>query len=102
MSMAGGTLVTSLYGDDERWLGEFLQAGASDTGRIYIGSEATIGEGAGSGAAMPQTLHGGPGRAGGGEELGGLIGAQLYMQRVALQGGQGLLGRLVDGPQKED
>jgi oxepin-CoA hydrolase/3-oxo-5,6-dehydrosuberyl-CoA semialdehyde dehydrogenase len=102
MSMAGGTLVTSLYSDDEAWLGEFLEAGACNTGRIYIGSEATIGEGPGSGAAMPQTLHGGPGRAGGGEELGGLVGVQLYMQRVALQGGQELLGRLTDGPSPED
>ncbi|MGB7491229.1 MAG: aldehyde dehydrogenase family protein, partial [Thermoanaerobaculia bacterium] len=102
MSLAGGTLVTSLYSDDEGWLGEFLDAGASSTGRIYIGSEATIGEGPGSGAAMPQTLHGGPGRAGGGEELGGLVGVQLYMQRVALQGGQGLLGRLTDGSPQED
>jgi len=96
MSLAGGTLVTSLYGDDEGWFGEFVEAGASNTGRIYIGSEATIGEGPGSGAAMPQTLHGGPGRAGGGEELGGLVGAQLYMQRVALQGDQGLLGSLTN------
>ncbi len=101
MSLAGGTLVTSLYSDDQEWLAEFLEAGASDTGRIYIGSESTVGEGPGSGAAMPQTLHGGPGRAGGGEELGSLIGAQLYMQRVALQGDQALLGRLTEGLQLE-
>jgi hypothetical protein len=36
--------------------------------------------------ALPQTLHGGPGRAGGGEELGGAAGLRLYMQRLALQG----------------
>jgi oxepin-CoA hydrolase/3-oxo-5,6-dehydrosuberyl-CoA semialdehyde dehydrogenase len=93
--------VTSLYSDDQEWLAEFLEAGASDTGRIYIGSESTVGEAPGSGAAMPQTLHGGPGRAGGGEELGSLIGAQLYMQRVALQGDQALLGRLTEGLQLE-
>jgi len=101
MSLAGGTLVTSLYSDDESWLGEFLKTGASYTGRIYIGSETTVGEGPGSGAALPQTLHGGPGRAGGGEELGGLLGVQLYMQRVALQGGRELLDRLTGGPQPE-
>jgi oxepin-CoA hydrolase/3-oxo-5,6-dehydrosuberyl-CoA semialdehyde dehydrogenase len=94
MSMAGGTLVTSVYSDDEEWIGAFVECGASDTGRIYIGSEATIGEGLGSGAALPQSLHGGPGRAGGGEELGGMVGVQLYMQRLAIQGGQGMLGRL--------
>jgi len=102
MSLAGGTLVTSLYSDDEGWLGEFLETGSSNTGRIYIGSEATLGEGPGSGAALPQTLHGGPGRAGGGEELGGLVGVQLYMQRVALQGGRELLTRLVGGSQVEE
>jgi 3,4-dehydroadipyl-CoA semialdehyde dehydrogenase len=43
---------------------------------------------------MPQCNHGGPGRAGNGEELGGLHGLRLYHQRVAIQGSSGLLGRL--------
>jgi oxepin-CoA hydrolase/3-oxo-5,6-dehydrosuberyl-CoA semialdehyde dehydrogenase len=43
---------------------------------------------------MPQLLHGGPGRAGGGEELGGLRGMKLYMQRVALQGDRALLEKI--------
>src|SRR5215203_3701606 len=49
----------------------------------------------GSGAALPQTLHGGPGRAGGGEELGGLVGVKLYLQRVAVQGSRVLVDELV-------
>ena len=97
MSLAGGTLVTSLYSDDSDWIGAFIEGGACHTGRIYVGSSATLGEGLGSGAAMPQTLHGGPGRAGGGEELGGWIGVQLYMQRLAVQAGQEMLDDLTEG-----
>jgi 3,4-dehydroadipyl-CoA semialdehyde dehydrogenase len=97
MSLADGTLVTSLYSDDDVWLAEFLKAGASFSGRFYIGSEAIVDEALGSGAALPQTLHGGPGRAGGGEELGGLRGIHLYMQRIALQAGRSQLADLVNG-----
>ena len=91
MALAGGTLVTSAYSDDSDWVGELLARGGSATGRIYVGSEESGSEAPGSGAALPQTLHGGPGRAGGGEELGGLIGVQLYLQRLAIQGGPSLV-----------
>ena len=60
-------------------------------GRIYIGSEKVAGQTMGPGTVLPQLLHGGPGHAGGGEELGGLRGLQLYSQRVALQGDRALL-----------
>ena len=63
-----------------------MTAGAQSSGRIYVGSSAVADEAPGSGAAFPQVLHGGPGRAGGGQELGGLLGGRLYMQRIALQG----------------
>jgi oxepin-CoA hydrolase/3-oxo-5,6-dehydrosuberyl-CoA semialdehyde dehydrogenase len=45
---------------------------------------------------MPQLVHGGPGRAGGGEELGGLRGMALYQQRTALQGDKSLLSALLE------
>ncbi len=45
-----------------------------------------ISQAPGSGVALPQSLHGGPGRAGGGEELGGIRALDLYTQRVAFQG----------------
>lgn len=86
VALGGGTLVTSVYGDDPEWLGRFLADVGATTGRIYVGSEASAGEAPGSGIALPQSLHGGPGRAGGGEELGGLVGVKGYMQRVAIQG----------------
>lgn len=84
VALAQGTLVTSAYSDDPAWLATLLGAAGSSTGRLYVGS--TGSEGFGSGAALPASLHGGPGRAGGGEELGGLRGLTPYLQRVALQG----------------
>ena len=86
VALGGGTLVNSVYSDDAAWLGDYLAGAGSTTGRIYIGSESSAGAAPGSGVALPQTLHGGPGRAGGGEELGGAAGLRLYMQRLALQG----------------
>ena len=97
MAMAGGTLVTSVYSDDSAWIGELLDRGGSSTGRLYVGSEESAAEAPGSGVALPQSLHGGPGRAGGGEELGGLIGVQLYLQRLAIQGGPSLIDSLESG-----
>lgn len=89
--LAEGTLVTSIYDDDPVWIGELVGLAGDTTGRIYVGSEGSATEAPGSGAAYPQTLHGGPGRAGGGEELGGLVGVKLYMQRVALQGSRAMV-----------
>jgi 3,4-dehydroadipyl-CoA semialdehyde dehydrogenase len=95
VALGGGTLVTSVYTDDSAWLGTFLANGGTYTGRIYVGSEGSAPEAPGSGAALPQALHGGPGRAGGGEELGGLVGVKLYLQRVAVQGSRGLVDGVV-------
>jgi len=96
VALGGGTLVTSAYTDDAAWAGEFIARGGGGTGRIYIGSESSAADAPGSGAALPQTLHGGPGRAGGGEELGGLVGVKLYLQRVAVQGSRSLVDQLVE------
>ena len=98
VALGGGTLVTSAYTDDASWAGDFVARGGGGTGRIYIGSEGSAGDAPGSGAALPQTLHGGPGRAGGGEELGGLVGVKLYLQRVAVQGSKSLVDGLVGEP----
>jgi oxepin-CoA hydrolase/3-oxo-5,6-dehydrosuberyl-CoA semialdehyde dehydrogenase len=97
VALGGGTLVTSAYTDDAAWAGDFVARGGGGTGRIYIGSEASAADAPGSGAALPQTLHGGPGRAGGGEELGGLVGVKLYLQRVAVQGSKALVDGVAGG-----
>jgi oxepin-CoA hydrolase/3-oxo-5,6-dehydrosuberyl-CoA semialdehyde dehydrogenase len=93
-ALGEGTLVTSVYSDDEGQVGEFLSGGGGFTGRLYLGSAKMADQAPGSGVAMPQCIHGGPGRAGGGEELGGLRALGLYSQRVALQGNRAMLERL--------
>ncbi len=87
----GGGLVCSVYSDDRDFLRRCVLAIAPYHGRIYIGSEKVAGQTMGPGTVLPQLLHGGPGHAGGGEELGGLRGLQLYSQRVAIQGDRALL-----------
>jgi oxepin-CoA hydrolase/3-oxo-5,6-dehydrosuberyl-CoA semialdehyde dehydrogenase len=91
-ALAEGTLVTSVYSDDDGWLRDFLRSGGATTGRLYVGSAGS--EGVGSGACFPQSQHGGPGRAGGGAELGGPRGLAPYLQRVAIQGHRRLVDRV--------
>lgn len=91
VALGGGTLVTSVYGSDQLWLSQFLANAGATTGRLYIGSEGSASAVLGSGIALPQSLHGGPGRAGGGAELAGLAGLDPYLQKVALQGERGLV-----------
>src|SRR5436305_4080859 len=98
VALGGGTLVTSAYTDDAGWAGDFVARGGGGPGRVYLGSEGPAADAPGSGAALPPTLHGGPGRAGGGEELGGLVGVKLYLQRVAVQGSKALVDGLVGEP----
>jgi len=63
-------------------------------GRVNVGSAKVAEHSMGPGAVLPQLVHGGPGRAGGGEELGGLRGVLFYMQRTAIQGYKPLLEKL--------
>ena len=60
-------------------------------GRVTIGTSKIASQAIPPGTVLPQLLHGGPGRAGGGEELGGRRGLALYMQRVALQGDRAIV-----------
>lgn len=94
VGLGGGMLVTSVYSNDNDWLRDYALHGGSTSGRLYIGSEKMAPQAPGSGIAMPQSMHGGPGRAGGGEELGALRGLRLYMQRVALQGDRKVLEQI--------
>jgi 3,4-dehydroadipyl-CoA semialdehyde dehydrogenase len=94
VARGGGMLVTSAYSDDQLWLRSFLAEAGPWAGRLYVGSAGSAEAAMGSGIAWPHSMHGGPGRAGGGEELGGMVGLRLYMQRVAVQGEKGLLETL--------
>jgi len=87
----GGGLVCSAYGDDRAFLAELTLSIAPYHGRIYLGSEKIVGQTFGPGTVLPQLVHGGPGHAGGGEELGGARGLSLYSQRVAVQGDRAIL-----------
>jgi 3,4-dehydroadipyl-CoA semialdehyde dehydrogenase len=94
VAAGGGGLVTSVYADDKDFLRSVILGLAPHHGRLVIGSSKVAGQALPPGMALPQLLHGGPGRAGGGEELGGRRGMALYMQRTALQGDRALLEML--------
>ena len=80
-----GSLVCSLFSHDATAVGNFLIEASSTHGRMLVVDRDSAADSTGHGAAMPHLVHGGPGRAGGGEELGGLIGMSHYMQRTAIQ-----------------
>jgi oxepin-CoA hydrolase/3-oxo-5,6-dehydrosuberyl-CoA semialdehyde dehydrogenase len=89
-----GCLVSSVYGDDRDFVGRLVVEMGAWHGRLYLGSENVAGQTFGPGTVLPGSVHGGPGRAGGGEELGAFRGMSLYQQRVALQGDRALVERL--------
>ncbi len=97
VALGRGGLVASVYGEDRGWTRDVVLGLAPWSGRVTIGSEKIAESSPGPGTVLPQLVHGGPGRAGGGEELGGLRGMDFYMQRTALQGYRPLLERLFDG-----
>ena len=97
----GGSLVTSVFSEDPDFLREFTAGVAAWNGRVMTMSGRALSETTGHGVAMPQLLHGGPGRAGGGEELGGLRALNPFLARCAVQGDprhprRALSGRLGD------
>jgi 3,4-dehydroadipyl-CoA semialdehyde dehydrogenase len=87
----GGGLVSSVYSDDKDFVRGVVLGIAPHHGRVTLGSSKVAAQSLPPGMALPQLVHGGPGRAGGGEELGGTRGMTLYMQRTALQGDRALL-----------
>lgn len=85
-NMGKGSLVSTICtNSDEIARNYVLEAGAYH-GRILILNEASSKESTGHGSPMPMLSHGGPGRAGGGEEMGGMRGVKHYLQRCAIQG----------------
>ncbi|MGB4968788.1 MAG: phenylacetic acid degradation bifunctional protein PaaZ, partial [Saprospiraceae bacterium] len=81
-----GSLVSSIITNDQNIACEYALGAGSYHGRILILNERCAKESTGHGSPMPMLVHGGPGRAGGGEEMGGLRGVKHYLQRVAIQG----------------
>lgn len=81
-----GSLVTSIITADNKEAREFVVEAACMNGRILVLNNDCAKESTGHGSPMPLLTHGGPGRAGGGEEMGGKRGVLHYMQRTAIQG----------------
>lgn len=89
-----GSLVASLYGSDAKALAQAAVELADSHGRVHVISPDVATLHTGHGNVMPQSLHGGPGRAGGGEELGGLRALNFYHRRSAIQASTDVLSGL--------
>ena len=96
-----GSLVASVFTDDKAVAEEAVLGFAAFHGRVLIGNRLSAKSSTGHGSPLPVLVHGGPGRAGGGEEMGGIRGVKHYMQRTAVQGAPRLLsavtGRWIEG-----
>ena len=84
--MGKGSLVCSIVTADDAVARDFVVGAASMHGRILVLNKDCARESTGHGSPMPLLTHGGPGRAGGGEEMGGKRGILHYLQRTAIQG----------------
>ena len=89
-----GSLVGSLFTYDNSFARELVIGAASYHGRLLIVNRDCAKESTGHGSPMPVLVHGGPGRAGGGEEMGGVRGVMHYLQRTALQGSPATLSAI--------
>ncbi|KRE20632.1 enoyl-CoA hydratase [Bosea sp. Root483D1] len=98
-----GSLVASVFTNDSAFAREAVEALGPWHGRVMLGNRVSAKSSTGHGSPLPVLVHGGPGRAGGGEELGGMRAVKHYMQRTAVQGAPWLLsevtGRWMQGAQ---
>jgi 3,4-dehydroadipyl-CoA semialdehyde dehydrogenase len=97
IAMGEGSLVASVYGDEVADLAQVGADMAAFHGRLHIISSDVGGMHTGHGNVMPQSIHGGPGRAGGGEELGGIRGLSFYHRRTAIQASTGVIDAMFSG-----
>jgi oxepin-CoA hydrolase / 3-oxo-5,6-dehydrosuberyl-CoA semialdehyde dehydrogenase len=81
-----GSLVSTIVTEDNLLARQYIIGAATHHGRILVLNNECAKESTGHGSPLPLLVHGGPGRAGGGEEMGGLRGVKHYLQRTALQG----------------
>jgi oxepin-CoA hydrolase / 3-oxo-5,6-dehydrosuberyl-CoA semialdehyde dehydrogenase len=86
-----GSLCSSIVTASNSIAKQFVIGAASHHGRILVLNAACAKESTGHGSPLPMLVHGGPGRAGGGEEMGGLRGIKHYMQRTAIQGSPSMI-----------
>lgn len=86
VKLGKGSLVSSVVTNDAHIARGYVFGAGTYHGRILVLNRACAKENTGHGSPLPLLVHGGPGRAGGGEEMGGIRGVKHYMQRVAIQG----------------
>ena len=91
-----GSLVGSVFTADDNFAKDIVLGSACMHGRMIIVNASCAGESTGHGSPMPHLVHGGPGRAGGGEEMGGIRGVFHYMQRTAIQGSPTTLTKITN------
>ena len=94
--MGKGSLCGSVFTNDDGIAKEIVLGSASMHGRLMLINSNSAGESTGHGSPLAHLVHGGPGRAGGGEEMGGIRGVFHYMQRTALQGSPTTLTRITE------
>ncbi len=97
--MGKGSLVCSIITSDDKIAKEFVMGAACMHGRILVLNADCAKESTGHGSPMPLLTHGGPGRAGGGEEMGGKRGVFHYLQRTAIQGSPTTLSKITNNYQ---
>jgi oxepin-CoA hydrolase/3-oxo-5,6-dehydrosuberyl-CoA semialdehyde dehydrogenase len=104
--LSGGSLVASVFSADDALASRFVLGLAPYHGRLLVVNGRCAKESTGHGSPLAPLVHGGPGRAGGGEELGGIRGVLHYMQRTAVQGSPDTItalgGRWVRGSRTRD
>jgi len=91
LNQGKGSLVASVFTHDAQVARRVVTASAASHGRLYFNNRDSMAEATGHGSPLAHMTHGGPGRAGGGEELGGIRGVKHYMQRTAVQGSPDIL-----------
>ncbi|MDP4253025.1 MAG: phenylacetic acid degradation bifunctional protein PaaZ [Bacteroidota bacterium] len=94
--MGKGSLCSSIVTSDPSIAREYVLGAATHHGRILVLNAECAAESTGHGSPLPLLVHGGPGRAGGGEEMGGIRGVKHYMQRVAVQGSPSVITALTN------
>jgi oxepin-CoA hydrolase/3-oxo-5,6-dehydrosuberyl-CoA semialdehyde dehydrogenase len=102
-----GSLCSSIVTSDPILAKKYVLGAATHHGRILVLNRQCAKESTGHGSPLPSLVHGGPGRAGGGEEMGGIRGVKHYMQRVAIQASPSIISHITNvyqphGEQTED
>jgi len=94
MNRGKGSLVASVITHDPQVARALLLDAGASHGRLYVNNRDSAKEATGHGSPLPHMVHGGPGRAGGGEELGGIRGVMHYMQLTAVQGSPDIISAI--------